>query len=291
VAHVSGSPELRIIAPVRENAHDFVIGWRLAAFTGDFRRIAGTARRHRPRTAPCWRRGAGTHGDGPGRQSRRLAAGAVHISMSTISPDLSRHLAEVHARHGQDYVAAPVLGNPDAVRSRTLFVLASGRTAAVERVRPLLERLGQRLFVIGEDVAAANLVKLAGNVLTAITLESMGEVLALLRKGGIDARVGFDVFTNSLFDSRVHRIYGAKILNETYTPPGMVVPLAEKDLRLALAEAERHAVPMPAANLVHARLVEMVARVWGGLDWSALGLLAAREAGLDSAAPADGGRS
>jgi 3-hydroxyisobutyrate dehydrogenase-like beta-hydroxyacid dehydrogenase len=218
-----------------------------------------------------------------------LAAGAVHISMSTISPGLSRHLAEVHARHGQDYVAAPVLGNPDAVRSRTLFVLASGRTAAVERVRPLLERLGQRLFFIGEDVGAANLVKLAGNVLTAITLESMGEVLALLRKGGIDARVGFDVLTNSLFDSRVHRIYGAKILNEAYTPPGMIVPLAEKDLRLALAEAEHHAVPMPAANLVHARLVEMVERGWGGLDWSALGLLAAREAGLDGAVPMNGG--
>lgn len=217
-----------------------------------------------------------------------LTAGTVHISMSTVSPALSRYLADVHARHDQDYVAAPVLGNPDAVRSRTLFVLASGRTAAVERVCPLLERFGQRLFIVGEDAGAANLVKLAGNVLTAITLESMGEVLALLRKGGIDAHVGFDVLTHSLFDSRVHRVYGEKILNQTYTP-GMIVPLAEKDLGLALAEAEHHAVPMPAARLVHAMLIEMVARGWGGLDWSALGLLAARDSGLDDAAPAGGG--
>jgi 3-hydroxyisobutyrate dehydrogenase-like beta-hydroxyacid dehydrogenase len=218
-----------------------------------------------------------------------LAAGAVHVSMSTISPALSHHLAAVHARHGQDYVAAPVLGNPDAVRARKLYVLASGATAAVERVRPLLEWLGQRLFVIGEDAAAANLVKLAGNVLTATTLESMGEVLALLRKGGIDPRVGFEVFTGSLFDSRVHRIYGEKILDETYRPAGMAVPLAVKDLRLALAEAERHAVPMPAASLVHDRLVGMVARGWADLDWSALGLLAARDAGLYDASPADDG--
>jgi 3-hydroxyisobutyrate dehydrogenase-like beta-hydroxyacid dehydrogenase len=210
-----------------------------------------------------------------------LAAGAVHVSMSTISPALSLHLAEVHARHGQHYVAAPVLGNPDAVRARKLFVLVSGHAAAVERVRPLLERLGQRLFVIGENVAAANLVKLAGNVLTATTLQSIGEVLALLRKGGIDPRVGFEVFTNSLFDSRVHRIYGEKILVEDYSPPGMAVPLAVKDLGLALAEAERHAVPMPAASLVHDRLIGMVARGWADLDWSALGLLAARDAGLD----------
>lgn len=220
-----------------------------------------------------------------------LAAGAVHISMSTISPALSHHLAELHASHGQDYVAAPVLGNPDAVRARKLFVLASGRTSAVERVRPLLERLGQRLFIIGEDVTAANLLKLAGNVLTAMTLESMGEVLALLRKGGIDPRVGFEVLTNSMFDSRVHRIYGEKILDENYSPPGMAVPLAVKDLRLALAEAERHAVPMPAASLVHDRLVGMVARGWAGLDWSALGLLAARDAGLDGSAPAGGGNA
>jgi 3-hydroxyisobutyrate dehydrogenase-like beta-hydroxyacid dehydrogenase len=218
-----------------------------------------------------------------------LSAGAIHVSMSTVSPELSRELAEMHARHGQDYVAAPVLGNPDAVRARKLFVLASGSPAAVERVRPLLERLGQHLFVIGEDVAAANLLKLAGNVLTALTLQSMGEVFALLRKGGVDPRVGFEVLTTSMFDSRVHRIYGEKILDENYSPPGMAVPLAIKDLRLALAEAERHAVPMPAASLVHDRLVGMVARGLADLDWSALGLLAARDAGLDATAAAHDG--
>jgi 3-hydroxyisobutyrate dehydrogenase-like beta-hydroxyacid dehydrogenase len=218
-----------------------------------------------------------------------LAAGTVHVSMSTVSPTVSQQLAEVHAGHGQDYVAAPVLGNPDAVRARQLFVLVAGNAAAVERVRPLLERLGQRLFVIGEDVGAANLVKLGSNMLTAMTLESMGEVLALLRKGGIDPRVGFEVLTNSMFDARVHRIYGGKIINGAYSPPGMAVPLAVKDVRLGLAEAERHAVPMPAASLVHDRLVGMLARGWADLDWSALGLLAARDAGLNDPTPANGG--
>jgi 3-hydroxyisobutyrate dehydrogenase-like beta-hydroxyacid dehydrogenase len=221
---------------------------------------------------------------GAGGLASVLAAGAIHVSMSTISPALSQELAEAHARHGQDYVAAPVLGNPDAVRARKLFVLAAGRAAAMQRVRPLLERLGQHVFVIGEDVGAANLLKLASNVLTALTLQSMGEVLALLRKGGIDPHVGFDVLTNSMFDARVHRVYGAKIIDATYSPAGMAVPLALKDLRLALAEAERHAVPMPAASLVHDRLVGMVARGMADLDWSALGLLAALDAGLDGAA-------
>jgi 3-hydroxyisobutyrate dehydrogenase-like beta-hydroxyacid dehydrogenase len=206
---------------------------------------------------------------------------AVHISTSTVSPTLSRRVAEEHAGRRQEYIAAPVLGNPDFARERKLFVLAAGPRSALENVRPLLERLGQRLFIIGEDASLANLVKLAANVLTATTLECMGEVLALLRKGGVDRHLAYDVLTNSLFDSRVHKTYGGKIVDERYSPPGMAVPLAIKDLRLALAEAERAAVPMPAASLVHDRLVGMAARGWEGLDWSALGLLAAVDAGLN----------
>ena len=209
---------------------------------------------------------------------------AVHISMSTVSPEISRRVAEAHQSHGQAYVAAPVLGNPDLANARKLFVLAGGRRAVLEQVRPLLESLGQRLFIIGEDPASANLMKLGGNVLTATTLESMGEVLALLRKGGIDQRLAFDVLTNSLFDSHVHKTYGGKIVEERYRPAGMVVPLAVKDVRLALAEAERTSVPMPFASLVHDRLVSIVARGWGDLDWSALGLLISQDAGLESGA-------
>ena len=217
---------------------------------------------------------------GPEGLAAILSPNAVHISTSTVSPAISRRVAEEHARHRQDYVSAPVLGNPDFARERKLFVLAAGPPSALEKVHPLLERLGQRLFVIGEDAALANLVKLAANVLTATTLECMGEVLALMRKGGVDAHLAYDVLTNSLFDSRVHKTYGGKIVEGRYSPPGMAVPLATKDLRLALAEAEHAAVPMPAASLVHDRLVAMAARGWDELDWSALGLLAAVDAGL-----------
>jgi 3-hydroxyisobutyrate dehydrogenase-like beta-hydroxyacid dehydrogenase len=217
---------------------------------------------------------------GPAGLAGILAPNAVHISTSTVSPPVSRRVAEEHASHGQDYVAAPVLGNPDFARDRKLFVLAAGLPPAMQKVRPLLERLGQRVFVIGEEPALANLAKLAANVLTATTLECMGEVLALLRKGGVDRHLAHDVLTNSLFDSQVHKTYGGKIVDERYSPPGLAAPLAIKDLRLALAEAERAAVPMPAASLVHDRLVGMVAHGWADLDRSALGLLAAVDAGL-----------
>jgi 3-hydroxyisobutyrate dehydrogenase-like beta-hydroxyacid dehydrogenase len=223
---------------------------------------------------------------GPDGLTAVLAPGAVHVAMGTISPGLSRCLASAHAARGQGFVAAPVLGNPDLARARGLFVLMGGAPQAVARARPVLEQLGKRVFVIGDDAGQANLVKLAGNVLTAATLESMGEVFALLRKGGIDPHLAFDVLTGSLFDGRVHKTYGGKIVDGRYDPPGMTAPLAVKDLRLALAEAETLAVPMSVASLVHDRLVAAVARGWAGLDWSALGLLAAADAGLGDTAPA-----
>lgn len=211
---------------------------------------------------------------------RNMRPGSVHVSMSTVSPALSQVLAAEHEKHGQRFVAAPVFGNPDLARGRRLFVVAGGEAAAIDRVRGVLQRLGERVFVVGSDPAAANLIKLAGNVLTATTMQSMAEVLTLLRKSGVDQRMAFDVLTNSLFDSKVHRTYGGKIVEERYSPPGMVVPLAIKDLRLALAEAEREGVPMPAATLVRDRLIDLLAEGGAGLDWSALGLLEAREAGL-----------
>jgi 3-hydroxyisobutyrate dehydrogenase-like beta-hydroxyacid dehydrogenase len=224
---------------------------------------------------------------GPDGLTAILAPGAVHVAMGTISPELSRRLASAHAEHRQEFVAAPVLGNPDLARARRLFVLAGGAPQAVARARPVLERLGQRVFVVGDDPGQASLIKLAGNVLTAATLQSMGEVFALLRKGGIDPHLALDVFTGSLFAGRVHKTYGGKIVDGRYDPPGMTVPLAVKDLRLALAEAEKLAVPMSVASLVHDRLVAAVARGWSELDWSALGLLAAADAGLADTLPGD----
>jgi 3-hydroxyisobutyrate dehydrogenase-like beta-hydroxyacid dehydrogenase len=218
-----------------------------------------------------------------------LRRGAVHVSMSTVSPGLSRRLAAEHAKRGQGYVAAPVLGNPDAARARGLFVIAAGEAAMVAQARKVLERLGQMLFVIGEDPGAANLLKLAGNVLTATTLQCLAEVLVLLRKGGIEPRLGLDVLTNSLFDSKMHRTYGGKIVDEAYRPALMTAPLAIKDLRLALAEAEQAAVPMPAASLVRDRLVGLLAGGGAELDWSALGWLEARDAGLTTSPPASDG--
>jgi 3-hydroxyisobutyrate dehydrogenase-like beta-hydroxyacid dehydrogenase len=213
-----------------------------------------------------------------------LMPGAIHLSMSTISTATAAHLASEHARYGQGYVAAPVFGNPDAAKARQLFMVAAGVPVDVERCRPLLDNLGQRTFVIGHDPAHANLVKLLGNMLTATTLEMLGEVVALVRKRGLDPKPFVDILTNTMFGGRAHRIYGDRIVAEHYAP-GFALPLALKDVRLALAEAETAVVPMPSVSVVRDRLITGIARGYADLDWTALGLIAAEDAGLQGNAP------
>jgi 3-hydroxyisobutyrate dehydrogenase-like beta-hydroxyacid dehydrogenase len=208
-----------------------------------------------------------------------LRPGAIHISMSTISTAVSSELANEHAMNGQGYVAAPVFGNPDAAKARQLYIVAAGGAADVERCRPLLSSLGQQTFVVGDAPAQANLIKLLGNVMTATTLEVLGEVVAVLRKRGLNPAPFLEILTNTMFGGRAHKIYGAKILAQHYAP-GFRLPLALKDVRLALAEAESAGTPMPSVDVVHERMISGIARGYAHLDWSVLGLIAAEDAGL-----------
>ena len=208
-----------------------------------------------------------------------LKPGAIHLSMSTISTSTASDLAKEHARHGQGYVAAPVFGNPDAAKARQLFIVAAGARADVERCQPLFDSLGQKTFVIGTDPGHANLVKLLGNMMTATTLEMLGEVVAVARKRGLDPKPFLDIMTSTMFGGRAHKIYGDKIVRQAYAP-GFVMPLAFKDVRLALAEAESAGAPMPSVGVVRDRMITGIARGYADLDWSALGLIAAEEAGL-----------
>ena len=216
---------------------------------------------------------------GGGGLASGLPPGAIHLSMGTISTAAAAAVAREHAQRKQGYVAAPVFGNPDAAKARLLYIIAAGAAADVERCRPLLDAVGQRTFVVGTNPPTANLIKLLGNMMTATTLEVLGEVVALFRKRGVDPGTFVDVMTNSMFGGAVHRNYGDRLVRQSYAP-GFVMPLALKDVRLALAEAENSGVPMPSIEIVRDRLTAGIARGYGDLDWTALGLIAAQEAGV-----------
>jgi 3-hydroxyisobutyrate dehydrogenase-like beta-hydroxyacid dehydrogenase len=222
--------------------------------------------------------------------AKGLMPGAIHLSMSTLSTASASQLASAHAQRGQGYVAAPVFGNPTAAAARQLYIAAAGAPADIEHCRPLLDNLGWQTFVIGPDPAQANLFKLLGNMLTATTLESLGEIIAVIRKRGLDPQPFMNLMTSTNFGGRAHRIYGDKIASQAYDP-GFVMPLALKDVRLALTEAENAGAPMPSVGVVRDRMITGIARGYGELDWTALGLVAADEAGINPVLTASTHRS
>jgi 3-hydroxyisobutyrate dehydrogenase-like beta-hydroxyacid dehydrogenase len=209
-----------------------------------------------------------------------LPRGAVHISMSTISVALSQKLAAEHGKRGQQYIAAPVFGRPEAAEAGKLFVVAAGDKSAVERCKPLLEVLGQRVFVIGDKPEMANVVKLSGNFLIASVIESLGEAIALTRKYGIDPHAYVEFLTNSLFAAPVYKTYGGIIAEEKYQPAGFKLRLGLKDVRLALAAADAVDAPLPFASVVRDHMLTAIGHGMEDMDWSSTAQLAAENAGL-----------
>ncbi|AGB72367.1 MULTISPECIES: NAD(P)-dependent oxidoreductase [Rhizobium] len=218
------------------------------------------------------------HGDGGVLAS--LGKGAVHISASTISVAMSERLTREHAAAGQHFVAAPVFGRPEAAAAAKLFVAAAGAPDAIQSVTPLFNAIGQRTFILGEEPKAANLVKLSGNFLIASVIESLGEAMALVEKGGIDRHAYLDLLTSTLFNAPVYKTYGGLIADRKFQPAGFTAPLGQKDIRLALAAGEALNVPLPLASLLRDRFLNLLAHGGEELDWSAIGALAAKDAGL-----------
>ena len=211
---------------------------------------------------------------------RALREGAVHVSMSTISVALSERLTTAHADARQRFVAAPVFGRPEAAAAAKLFVVAGGAPEVVDACRPLFEAMGQKTFHLSGEPKAASLVKLSGNFLIASVIEALGEAVALVRKGGLDPRQYLDFLTSTLFTAPLYKTYGGQIVEQKFEPAGFAAPLGAKDIRLGLAAADGLRVPMPLASLLHDRFVTLLARGGDALDWSAIGQLAARDAGL-----------
>ena len=212
-----------------------------------------------------------------------LSKDSIHICSSTISTALSAKLAEFHARAEQWYIAAPVFGRPDAAAAGRLFIVAAGSANAIAAATPLFDAIGQRTFVVSETPNTANLVKLSGNFLIATVIESLGEAMALVGKGGVDRHQYLEILTSTLFGAPVYKTYGTLIADRKFEPAGFAASLGHKDIRLTLAAAEELRVPLPLASLVRDRFLTLMAHGGAQLDWSAIGGLAARDAGESDA--------
>jgi 3-hydroxyisobutyrate dehydrogenase-like beta-hydroxyacid dehydrogenase len=216
---------------------------------------------------------------GPEGAMDALPAGAVHLSMSTIGVETSRRLAQAHAGRGQGYVAAPVFGRPEAAAARAMWIVASGAREHIERCRPLLEAMAAGYTVVGEDPAAANVVKLAGNMLIAAAIEAMGEASTLVSLHGVDPGLFLQLVAERVFRSPLYANYGRLVAERRFDPAGFRLRHGLKDVKLALAAGEEKALPLPVASLLRDRLLAALARGWGERDWASVTELARPDAG------------
>jgi 3-hydroxyisobutyrate dehydrogenase-like beta-hydroxyacid dehydrogenase len=208
-----------------------------------------------------------------------LPAEAVHISMSTISVELSKQLTQMHAEHEQCFIAAPVFGRPEMAAAGRLFIVSAGDPAAIVVCKPLLDAMAQKTFTIGSAPPAANLVKLSGNFLTASAIEALGEAIALVSKSGIDKDEFVTLLASSIFPAPAYATYGDLIAKGIFQPARFAAPLGFKDIRLVLSAAANLRVPMPLGSLLHDRFQRLLNEGGEDLDWSAIGGLAAHDAG------------
>lgn len=180
----------------------------------------------------------------------QLGPDGIHIAMSTVLPETSKKLAALHAQHGSAYIDAPIFGRPEAAVAQNLWIPFAGPQRAKERVRPLLQAMGGKgIFDFGEEVGAANIVKLVGNFLIGSAGYSLREALSMAEKNGVDPKAVVDMLTQTLFPAPIYQSYGKRIAEKTAPFSQNAIPL--KDTGFFKKTAQQVESPTPIASLLY----------------------------------------
>ena len=208
------------------------------------------------------------------------AKGLVHVNLATISVEFAKELQAAHKARGLGYLSAPVFGRPEMAETGQLVAVVAGDADALAKMAGVFEAITARIVPVGDEAEKANLFKIAGNFMIASELEAIGEAFALLRKGGVDPAAFHDVMAGRLFTGAVFKNYGLMVMNKQYEPAGFALTLGLKDVNLARSAAASLGVEMPTAELLKTNYEQAIAWGWQDKDWSAIGEVPAKKAGL-----------
>ena len=210
-----------------------------------------------------------------------LPKGCIHMAMGTHGIPAINNAAALHRAADQVFVACPVLGRPDLAAEGLLRLVPGGPPDAVQKLRPLLEIMGQQTIDVGSDPQAAAAVKIANNFVLGCAIEAMGEAFALVEKLGVEPSLFFDVMLQGLFGAPAYQIYGKMIVEETWEGHGATATIGLKDADLALEAAEAVDMPLPSTHIWRDHLLRAIERGEGALDWAVMAREQARASGLD----------
>ncbi len=197
-----------------------------------------------------------------------MAPGSVLVDCSTIAPDVARRIAGQLAEKGIHMLDAPVSGGEQGAIAATLAIMAGGDAAVLERVRPLLEKLGQRIVHIGPN-GAGQVAKACNQMIMVAAIEAVAEAMHLARAAGVDPAKVKQALAGGSAGSRVLDIMGQRMVDRDFSA-GIEARLHHKDYGLVLAAARQSGVPVALTASVAQQLNALMALGFGKDDTSSL---------------------
>ena len=220
---------------------------------------------------------------GPQGAIEGVRPGTVLLDMSSISPDVTRDIAAQLKAKGVDMIDAPVSGGQWGAINGTLSIMAGGDAAVLERVRPIFEAMGQKITHCG-PVGAGQTVKVCNQIVVSLNQLAVAESLMFCQKAGVDPGTMIEAIAAGAAGSWQLSTLGPKVVARDFAP-GFKVSLQQKDLRIAMEEAETLGVPLAGASLVHQLYTVVEAREGGDLGTQALVRALEMMVGVEVGAP------
>jgi len=205
--------------------------------------------------------------------------GQIAIDMSTVLPATSLREQEAYLKHGVDFLDAPVFGSKQESADAKLWILAAGNKAIFEKVKPVLEHLGQTVHYFGKNGNAAAM-KLVGNLIVALEMEALAEGLVLAQKAGLDLKTVMEVAKVADFRSPLLASNGQNILKRDFST-SFALKLMLKDAGLIEKFTKNLQSPIPALYVAKKNLESAVALGFGTENASALIKALEKEAGVE----------
>jgi 2-hydroxy-3-oxopropionate reductase len=219
--------------------------------------------------------------EGPDGVFSAIQRGTIVIDMSTISPAVARRLAAKAKTLGATMLDAPVSGGEIGAINASLSIMVGGDADAFATVKPILDAMGnpERVVRIGES-GAGQTCKVCNQMVIGGALAAVSEAFALARKAGVDPALVRQALLGGFAASRVLEVHGERILNSNYKP-GFRATLYAKDLRIAANTLAEFSTPAPVSTAVHQLVEAQIAAGEGEDDYSAMGRVVARLAGVE----------
>ena len=219
---------------------------------------------------------------GPEGILQGMTAGSVYIDLSTSRPTLIREMEPQFRAKGVHVLDAPVSGGKSGAQSRNLAVMVGGEREVFDRVKPLLDAFGDKVYYAG-SIGAGSVAKLVHNMIGHGVRQAIAEGLTLGVKAGVDAEALWECVRRGSLGrmSVLHEGVAGTVFRGEFEPANFALNLARKDIGLATDLGREFDVPMPVANLAEQIAIEAMNRGWGEMDSSVTFRLQEERSGVE----------